>query len=157
MTTSMKRHVIPAMINWLMENDPKVYVGFITEHPKTAINPYPSEDMMSKQTLTINESEVAVTVLVLSIEHNAVNRFSMSDDGLMFQVRMRGVVTDVFIPYESVVHLSCPESGLNEQFFFELDFLLDSLNMKNQTEESQIKVEAQIRPKVDKPHLRLVK
>lgn len=137
MKTSLKKHIVPAFANWMFENDPKVHLCVILDHPEVCIMPYPAEHFLQKASVFVEDRAVECTLVVLNMHCDAIKNFSMNDGVFRFLCRMNGVVTDVYVPFEAVLKLTCPDSGLGQDFPFELEFL-------KQTPVEQVKVEKDV-------------
>ncbi len=149
--TSPKPHIIPAFYNWLSENDPKVFMGVIIDFPEVDISPYPSDKLLEKVKIAVKEGEeLELTMIRLNTNPQAVNNFTIMETGISFQCRLSGVVTNVFAPYDAIIHLYCPDSGFAQAFGLDLELL-------NQTPEKTPVVVTEKQEPPKRAHLSLVK
>jgi stringent starvation protein B len=81
----------------------------------------------------------------------------MGDLGFSFDCRMHGASTEVYVPYQSIIQMNCPDSSLIQEFAFELDFL-KQIKLNRKTTQSSNEDKTEVNPPVkSKPTLRVVK
>lgn len=119
--TNQNKHLVPAFYNWLSENDPKVFVHVSMSVPGVVLNPYPRQEAF--KSLVVGEKDgktITTDTIALNTNPMAVSNFMTMEDGFSFSCRMSGTVTMVFVPYEAVFALSCPDTGIEQNFYVEV-------------------------------------
>lgn len=122
--TPLKKHIVPAFINWMFENDPKVHVGFVVDHPDVILDPVPRESKFTSVQFRIGIRPVLGKVLTLSLHPEAIADYEVFDQGIRFRCRMDGEPMFVSIPFDSVVQITAPNVGLIQEMGFDLEFLI---------------------------------
>lgn len=125
MSSSLNKHVIPAFFQWLEENGHNVYLSFVTAHPLVNMVPQPPEALYQKYQFDTGGVVRDVPMMTINMSAQALNVFQMTETGLFLQCRMKGVSTDIFVPFEAIVLVSIPEKSTPEKAWvhdFSMDF-----------------------------------
>lgn len=145
--TPLKKHIVPAFINWMFENDPKVHVGFVVDHPDVILDPVPRDSKFTSVQFRVGIRPVLGKVLTLSLHPEAIADYEIFDQGIRFRCRMDGEVMFVSIPFDSVVQITAPNVGLIQEMAFDLEFLV-----KEESTPEPVKEEVKPRPKLTLVH-----
>ena len=127
--TSPNKHLIPAYLTWMFENDPKVFFTCIVDHPEVSIVPSIPQCKYTNYTHTDGKE---YTTLTCNIHLDAVSNFTMGKTGLNFMCRMDGKAVDIYAPYDSIIAVFCPNSPL---LHFNLPLAIDKTSSKAVYEE----------------------
>lgn len=110
----IKRHVVPSYINAFYQLDPKVYIVFFIEYPGVEVSP--PVPPTSTHPVKIDELNTRHQ-LTLNMTLEAVSNFNMGQEGVSFNFRINGISHHVYIPYEAVISVFCPDSPDYQQTF----------------------------------------
>ncbi|MEC8126253.1 MAG: ClpXP protease specificity-enhancing factor SspB [Pseudomonadota bacterium] len=142
---SSRPYLIHALYDWIIDGgeDPYVVVDCF----------YPGVE--------VPESHVKDGQIVLNLSPGALNAWSTSDFGLMFQTRFSGVPTDLILPYGAITAIYGKESGFGMSFGQEPGGVPELPNTDVPTPafkstQDEVPVESEP-PKRERPALRIVK
>lgn len=149
-STSLNSRIVPAVLEWMFEQDDRVFVMYALDTYGSSLNPAPSVPLpVIDATLNGAGEPVQLKLLRLNISSESTSGFAMLDEGLSFKCRFSGKAVDVFVSYDSVVRLECPNSELSYDFPFIL--------AKAETLTDQVQEKAAQEPKKSRANLTLVK
>ncbi len=156
--TSVKRHLVPAFYNWMLENDPKVFITIIMEANGVSVHPYPLGKDLKKLEANGPNGVLLLTTLTLNSHFEAINSLTLDENAFSFMVRLNGVVTAVYAPYDSVLMLHCPNTGLEQLFNIDVDNVTAG-NTAQGSVTTVTKTEDTVMPKepVKRGHLSVIK
>jgi stringent starvation protein B len=119
--TSIKKHIVPAFYNWMLENDPKVYITIIMESSGVHVHPMPRGTDLKKLEANGPNGTLLLSTLTLNSHFEAINSMTLDENAFSFMCRLGGVVTSIYAPYDSILMLHCPNSGLEQLFNIDVD------------------------------------
>ncbi len=93
--TSSRPYLIRALYDWIVDNGCTPYILVNALH----------EDVMVPQDYVNQDGQV-----VLNISPAAIEGFDMSDSGLSFNARFRGVPTDIYAPCAAIMGIYAKEN-----------------------------------------------
>lgn len=146
------KFLFPAYFAYFHTVDSKVYVEFIVDHPGVQIKG-PVSGFVDKNVNVIVDNEgrgalLKSKTLTLNTHPEAIGSFSQNEEGFSMSVRFSGQICHIFIPWESVVSVFCPDTaGLQ----FGIMYRDPKLNAVEREEVSAIPEPSQSESKTDKP------
>jgi len=150
MSGSLNSKLVPTTLDWMFEQSDKVFVQFAMGTHGSYLSPMPPNlSPITPARIWVNGEARELSILKINISSAATSAFHMSEEGLSFKCRFSGVMSDVFISYDSIVRLECPEVDTFQEFGFTLE------TKANPSEESKAPQEAAPKPKPS--HLTVVK
>ena len=150
MSSSLSSRIVPAVLEWMFEQDDRVYVLFAPDLHGSSLTPKPNSPFPTSDLNIVSpQGEINIKLLKLNISSEATSGFAMLDDGLSFKCRFSGQPIDVFVSYDSVVRLECPSQAIKYDFPFVPPEMVDEKKVAEETTDEQVKV--------SRPKLTLVK
>jgi stringent starvation protein B len=164
-TTDARPHFIPGVYTWLSENFSKIHVVAIINHPRFACSAtLPTREILLPiaGVSDFENKGCIFDVATLNIGVDAVGRLSMDEEGIFFNTRFNQVVTEVYIPFESVVSIHAPENVTMHPFSFSLmpgqeKYSKGAIKETPSSEATVVVTESPAPPPRRTDHLKLVK
>lgn len=152
MSGSLNSKLAAATLEWMFELSDKVFVVYAMDSYGSSIAPTPPVDLpVTHFDIWVKDKIEKLKLLRLNISSQATSSFLMSDEGLSFKCRFSGTMADVFISYDSIVRLECPEIDSAQEF----TFVVEPEHMPSEQSKTAQEVEPAPAPK--RSHLSIVK
>ncbi len=150
MSKSLSSRIVPAALEWFFEQDDRVFVLFALDTYGSTLSPFPVGPIPTIDvTCNSKNGPIQKKLLTINVSSQSTSGFAMLDEGLSFKCRFSGKATDVFISYDSIVRLECPNIGLS----YEIPFVFPDDEVPKPQEPDQVIQE----PKKSRANLTLVK
>lgn len=117
--TALRPHLVKAYLNWVSENCTRPHITFVITD-KVMFNPWPklkfdrnlvpviaNDPQTGQQMVTYPNREF--DTLTLNVGELAVTGYSETDEGLLFNCRFNGKVSEVYIPYDAIYTVTSPD------------------------------------------------
>lgn len=119
MSGSLNSKLVPVTLDWMFELSDKVFVLFALDTHGSSLSPMPPNlSPIIPAQIWVDGKQVQLNLLKINISSQATSSFLMSDEGLSFKCRFSGTMVDLFISYDSIVRLECPENDSYQEFSF---------------------------------------
>ena len=142
--TSLTPHIALAYYNWLCENNARTYIEVATDYPGVslapAIKPHiytdtrlflmtPEQEQqlikeMKRDGVEVKRPENAkpafkfeFKAVRLNITPDAISSFASDSKAMWFKARFSGVSYDLYIPWEAIYAIYCPDPDFNHGYF----------------------------------------
>jgi len=103
--TSQKPYLIPALYEWILDNNCTPYIVLSTKYPEVQI---PQHFYQQEQ-------------LVLNLSPNAVKNLHMDNVALSFDARFNGIARSLYIPFAAISSIYANETGQGMMFVQEIE------------------------------------
>lgn len=121
--TDHRKHFVPAIYNWMVENFDKIYVSFIRKHPGVDCPPCNySTDQFGVQTQEDGPATIYnIEMVTLNFGVEAVGNFAFDSEGIVANIRFGGKLANVRVPFSAIKRIYSPDRSdlgyfLNQPF-----------------------------------------